>query len=229
MSEWQVVWVPDPGRWGTLLAEGVLGVQDLPEAVARIGLRPGDPVYLRPDGMVDRDLLSFVRSEVFRNLERETKRNYGTDYRPLLNFLSARGLTWREATRQDLADYRHWRCDAPENAGRIGGSKWDREAAAFTKLFKWGKVFPLPVDVSRREDRAPDSVSSRVSWLTPRTWDLWLHIGLRGHTRAGTAVLGWESRTPTHPVRWAGVCGPTPTSSARWPTTTTPPPNPPRP
>lgn len=45
-----MVWVPDPGRWGTLPAEGVLGAQDLPEAVARIGLLPGDPVYIRPDG-----------------------------------------------------------------------------------------------------------------------------------------------------------------------------------
>ncbi|MGW9185989.1 integrase [Streptomyces rubiginosohelvolus] len=195
MSEWHVVWVPDPGRWGSLSAEGVLGVQDLPGAVTRIGLRPGDPVYIRPDGMVDRDFLDFVRSEVFRNLERETKRNYGTDYRPLLSFLSSRGLTWREATPQDLSDYRHWRCDAPENPRRIGGTKWNREAAAFTKLFKWGKVYPLPVDVSRRNDRAADSVSARVSWLTPRTWDLWLNIGLRGHDRSGVAVPGWESRT----------------------------------
>ncbi|MFJ9583397.1 integrase [Streptomyces acidicola] len=195
MSEWHVEWIPDPGLWGTLPTEGVLGVQDLPEAVSRIGLKPGDPVYVRPDGMVDRHFLDFVRSEVFRNLEWESKRNYGTDYRLLLNFLSSRGLSWREATPQDLADYRHWRCDAPENPGRISGTKWDREAAAFTKLFKWGKVYPLPVDVSRREDRAPDSVSARVSWLTPRTWDLWLDIGLRGHTRAGVAVLGWESRT----------------------------------
>ncbi|CAM5338936.1 hypothetical protein SALBM135S_05648 [Streptomyces alboniger] len=34
---------------------------------------------------------------------------------------------------------------------------------------------------------------------------------------------------PMRPIRSAGVCGPTPTSSARWPTPTTPPPNPPRP
>ncbi|TQJ55999.1 integrase [Streptomyces sp. SLBN-115] len=195
MSEWQVVWVPDPWQWGTLPVEGVLGVQDLPEAVARIGLKPGDPVYIRPNGMVDRDFLDFVRSEVFRNLERESKRNYGTDYRPLLTFLSSRGLSWREATPQDLADYRHWRCDAPENPERIGGTKWNREAAAFTKLFRWGKVHPLPVDVSRSEDRAADSVSARVSWLTPRTWNLWLDIGLRGHTRAGVAAPEWESRT----------------------------------
>ncbi|MFG2327052.1 integrase [Streptomyces sp. NPDC048568] len=195
MSEWHVVWVPDPGRWGTLSAEGVLGVQDLPEAVARIGLLPGDPVYIRPDGMVDKGLLDFVRSDVFRNLERETKRNYGTDYRTLLNSLSLRGLSWWQATRQDLADYRNWRCDAPENPERISGAKWDREAAAFTKLFKWGKVYPLPVDVSQREDRAADSVSARVSWLTPRTWGLWSDIGLRGHTLVRVASSGWESRT----------------------------------
>ncbi|GAA2644026.1 site-specific integrase [Streptomyces spororaveus] len=195
MSEWHVVWVPDPVKWGALPREDVLGVQNLPEAVARIGLRPGDPVYIRPDGTVDRDFLDFVRSEAFRNLERETKRNYGTDYRPLLTFLSSRGVSWREATQQDLADYRHWRCQAPENPRRISGTKWDREAAAYTKLFRWGKVYPLPVDVSRREDRATDSVSARVSWLTPRTWGLWSDIGLRGHTRAGIAAPGWESRT----------------------------------
>ncbi|WP_327172585.1 site-specific integrase [Streptomyces sp. NBC_01336] len=195
MSEWHVVWVPDPGRWGKLPQEGVLGVQNLPEAVARIGLRPGDPVFVRPDSLVDADLLDFIRSKEFRNLERESKRNYSTDIRILLEFLSSRGLSWREATEQDLADFRDWRCRAAENPQRISGTKWNREAAAFTKLFKWGKVYPLPVDVSRREDRAPDSVSSRVSWLTPRTWGLWSDVGLRGHTRAGVVAPGWESRT----------------------------------
>ncbi|NKI42271.1 site-specific integrase [Streptomyces physcomitrii] len=195
MSEWHVVWVPGPGQWGTPPSDGSFGVHDLPEAVARIGLRPGDPVYVRPDGTVDRDFLDLVMSTVFRNLERETKRNYGTDYRLLLNYLSSRGLTWREATPRDLEDYRDWRCDAPENPVRISGTKWNREAAAFTKLFKWGKVYPLPVDVSRSEDRATDSVSSRVSWGTPRTWGLWSDIGLRGHTLAGLAAPTWESRT----------------------------------
>ncbi|MFI0983615.1 hypothetical protein ACH4SP_42255 [Streptomyces sp. NPDC021093] len=81
MSAWHVVRVPDPGRLGASSAEGVLGVQGLPEAVARIGLRPGDPVFVRPDGMVDVDLLDFVRSKEFRNLERKPKRNYATDTR----------------------------------------------------------------------------------------------------------------------------------------------------
>ncbi|BAG18698.1 hypothetical protein SGR_1869 [Streptomyces griseus subsp. griseus NBRC 13350] len=144
---------------------------------------------------MDRGLLDFVRSDAFRKLERETKRNYGTDYRTLLNSLFLRGLSWQQATRQDLADYRNWRCDAPGNPERISGTKWNREAAAFTKLFKWGKVYPLPVDVSQREDRAADSVSARVSWLTPRTWGLWSDVGLRGHTLARVASPSWESRT----------------------------------
>ncbi|MFC9636329.1 integrase [Streptomyces mirabilis] len=184
LSTWHVVRVPDPGQWGTLPEEGVLGVRNLPDAVARIGLRPGDPVFVRPDGMVDGDLLDFVRSKEFRNLERESKRNYATDTRLLLEFLSSRGVLWRKATEQDLAEYRDWRCRAPENPGRIGGTKWNREAAAFTT-----------VDVSRREDRAADSVSARVSWLTPRTWGLWSDVGLRGHTRAGAPGSGWASRT----------------------------------
>ncbi|GAA1553983.1 site-specific integrase [Streptomyces globosus] len=195
MSTWHVVRVPDPERWEALPRESVLGVRNLPDAVTGIGLRPGDPVFVRPDGMVDADLLDFVRSKEFRNLERESKRNYATDTRLLLEFLSSRGVRWREATEKDLADYRDWRCRAPENPRRISGTKWNREAAAFTKLFRWAGVHPLPVDVSRREDRAADSVSARVSWLTPRTWGLWTDVGLRGHTRAGLPGPEWGSRT----------------------------------
>lgn len=195
MSEWQVVWVPDPGRWGDLPEEGVLGVEDLPAAVARIGLQAGDPVFVAPDGTVDPGLLQFVLSGSFRFLERETKRNYATDIRPLLTFLTLRGVPWRRASRRDLADYRHWRCRAVENPQRVGGTKWNRELAAFTKLFRWAKVKPLPVDAGRREDRAADSVGSNVLWLTPRTWGLWSDIGLRGHTVAGSPGAAWESRT----------------------------------
>jgi integrase len=195
VDEWHVVWVPDLGRWGQLPPEGVLGVEDLPSAVARIGLLAGDPVFVSPDFTVDADLLDFVRSRDFRNLERETKRNYATDIRLLLTFLSSRGVWWRSASERDLADYRAWRCRAPQNPVRVGGSKWNREAAAFTKLFRWAGVLPLPVDVSRAEDRAADSVSSRVSWLTPRTWGLWQDVGLRGHRRDGVPEWGWDART----------------------------------
>lgn len=140
-----MVRVPDPWRWGKLPAEGVLGVQDLPEAVARIGLRSGDPVFVRADGMVDVDLLDFVRSKEFRSLAGESKRNCATDIRLLLEFLSSRGVPWPKATVQDLADFRNWRCEAAENPHRIGGTKWNREAAAFTAAdhrWTWCRLHP---------------------------------------------------------------------------------------
>ena len=58
---------------GTTAGGGVPGVKALPAAVARIGLLPGDPVFVAPDFKVDLDLLDFVRSKDFRSLERETK------------------------------------------------------------------------------------------------------------------------------------------------------------
>src|SRR5690606_41300655 len=102
MGSWFVVWVPDPERWGVLPAEGVLGVRDLPQAVARIGLRPGDPVFVRPDGAVDTDLLDVVRSKDFRGLEREKKRNYATVNRLARECLYARRESWRDESTPDL-------------------------------------------------------------------------------------------------------------------------------
>jgi len=69
----RVVLVPDSGRWGPLPPDGVLGLMDLPAAVSRIGLEPGDPVFVSPDFTVDPGLLDFVRSRDFRSLERETR------------------------------------------------------------------------------------------------------------------------------------------------------------
>ncbi|WP_436762768.1 site-specific integrase [Streptosporangium sp. V21-05] len=195
MGEWWVVFVPDAEGWDPLPEKGVLGIRDLPTAAAGIGLRPGDPVFVRPDFIVDAELLEFVLSPTFRKLERESRRNYATDIRLLLNWLWRRGLPWRQATEGDLQAYQEFRCRSPLNPVRVGGTKWNREAAALTKLYKWAKVSPLPVDVSRPEDRAADARSARVSWLTPRTWGLWQDLGLRGLTRDGSPQPGWDART----------------------------------
>ncbi|MEU2258437.1 hypothetical protein ABZ540_35315 [Nocardia xishanensis] len=205
MDEWWLVFVPDLDRWGSLPPDGVLGVRDLPAAVERVGLRPGDPVFVRPDFVVDEDLLEFVLSENFRGLLRETRRNYATDIRVLLSWLWRRGVPWRQATRADLRAYREFRCDSPANPHRIGGSKWDREAAAFTRLYRWAKVAPLPVDVGRREDRAAHARSSRISWLTPRTWGVWQDLGLRGLGRDCAPALGWDARTELRNTAFVGL------------------------
>ncbi|MEV4124198.1 hypothetical protein [Nocardia sp. NPDC049707] len=205
MDEWWLVFVPDADRWGQLPPDGVLGIQDLPAAVDRVGLRPGDPVFVRPDFVVDSDLLKFVLSDAFRGLKREKRRNYATDIRVLLSWLWRRGIPWRQATRSDLRAYREFRCDSPKNPHRIGGAKWDREAAAFTRLYRWAGVLPLPVDVGRREDRAAHARSARVTWLTPRAWGLWQDLGLRGLDRASAPMLGWDARTELRNTAFVGL------------------------
>ncbi|MGC0417886.1 hypothetical protein ABIA38_003402 [Embleya sp. AB8] len=71
-------------------------------------------------------------------------------------------LAWWQATEQDLAAYREFRCSSPLNPKRIGGAKQNREAAAFTLLYRWGKVDPLPIDAGRREDRAANARQRNV-------------------------------------------------------------------
>ncbi|MFF8193582.1 hypothetical protein ACF05L_22690 [Streptomyces bobili] len=119
---------------------------------------------------MDEELLQFVLSSEFRGLERELRRNYATDIRPLLSWLWRRGVPWTAAISADLQAYKEFRLDPPLNPQRIGGTKWNRDAAALTRLCKWAKASLLPVDVGRRGEPAASARSSRVSWLTPRTW-----------------------------------------------------------
>lgn len=205
MDEWWLVFVPDQERWGPLPEEGVLGARDLPAALDAVGLQPGDPVFVRPDFVVDAELLQFALSPEFRGLERESRRNCATDIRLLLSWLWRRGVPWRAATSADLRAYKEFRLESPLNPQRIGGTKWNRDAAALTRLYKWAKVSPLPVDVGRRGDRAASARSLRVSWLTPRTWGLWQDLGLRGLGGDGAPLPGSDGRTELRNTSFVGL------------------------
>jgi site-specific recombinase XerD len=82
-------------------------------------------------------LSRYGQSNIFRAYAVETRRNYATDIALLLTSLWDRGRGWTEATQRDLEDYEHWRRFAEMNPERIGGSKWNRELAAFTSLYGW--------------------------------------------------------------------------------------------
>lgn len=71
------------------------GMKALPAAVARIGLQPGDPVFVAPDFTVDLDLLDFVRSKDFRSLERATS---GSSEHRSPTGRRARPSSWRSST-----------------------------------------------------------------------------------------------------------------------------------
>ena len=215
---WRVVWVlPDAVRTG-VRRRVLAGWDDLALRENRAGIKPGDPILLSPDYRVDPLLSSYVQSAAFRRYTAETRRNYVTDIALLLTFLWARGKSWTDAAERDLEDYEHWRRFAAENPARVGGSKWDRELAAFTSLYGWAvenkhmTVNPVAMRqvrglhgaiVTVPAARAKDSRPSNVHWLTPRTWRRWIDVGLRGHGRAGAPDPGWAGRLEDRNVAFA--------------------------
>jgi len=206
---WRVFWVPQDAVRTGARRRVLAGWEDLPEREDRAGVRAGDPIFLSPDYRVDPLLSLYVQSPVFRRYTAETRRNYVTDIVLLLTFLWGRGRSWADAVERDLEDYEHWRRFAAGNPSRVGGSKWDRELAAFASLYRWavknGYVTRNPVAmkqvrgrngevVTAPAARAKDARPSNVHWLTPRTWRRWIDVGLRGHSRDGVPEPGWAGR-----------------------------------
>lgn len=209
MAVWRVFWVPqDAERTGVrkrVLAEW----EDLRPREDAAGVQPGDAIFLSPDYRVDPLLSLYVQSAAFRRYTAETRRNYATDIALWLTFLWPRGTAWTDAAERDLEDYEHWRRFARENPGRVGGPKWNRELAAFARLYGWaaknGHVTSSPVTTRQVRGRNGDVMTvaaarantagrGNVHWLAPRTWRRWIDVGLRGHGRDGTPDAGWAGR-----------------------------------
>ncbi|MFF0474394.1 integrase [Streptomyces sp. NPDC004284] len=210
MGKWRVFWVPamaKAGSPGPVLA----GWADLTEREESVGVRPGDPIFLAPDYRVDELLSLYVASSPFRGYTTETKRNYSTDGCLFFNFLWQRGKIWTQAMESDVNDFQYWRQESLDNPVRIGGNKWNREMAALMSLYTWaakpGNAFvprnPIPThQVASRygqivevpDDRAKNAKASNVHWLTPRTFRLWVDVGLRGRGADGLRTPGWVGR-----------------------------------
>jgi site-specific recombinase XerD len=209
VAVWRVFWVPRDAVRSGVRRRVLAGWEDLPAREGRAGVRAGDPIFLSPDHRVDPLLSLYAQSAQFRRYTAETRRNYATDIALLLTFLWGRGKAWTDTVQRDLEDYEHWRRFAMENPDRVGGSKWDRELAAFTSLYGWAVrnsyVTRNPIAMkhvrTRNGDvvtapaaRAKDTRRSNVHWLTPRTWRRWIDVGLRGHGRDGVPEPGWAGR-----------------------------------
>jgi len=78
------------GAWG-----------DLAERERALGIRPGQPIPLAPDGRVDPYLSAIFRHGDFARKAEGTKETYAPDYRLFFTYLWRRGLRWDEATADD--------------------------------------------------------------------------------------------------------------------------------
>ena len=183
----------DPGvmwRLGRSLPERVgrgeasRGEAELIGRERALGLRPGQPFLLRPDGVPDVDVLGYFASPSFGLLSDQTQLSYAKDLRLFLSFLEGQGRRWREASFDDALDYEFWRRRDERNPRRVSASKFAREWAACQRFYLWqqrrGVVAGSPSSVidpggsaglrSHREAR-----SNRVKWLTPRAYSCLLY------------------------------------------------------
>ncbi|OCC12512.1 Tyrosine recombinase XerC [Streptomyces sp. PTY087I2] len=197
---WRVFWV-GADWWERSGGSGLVG--------ADFEMREGDAVFVAPDYRIDPVLCRYGQSAVFRGYTAETRRNYSCDLVLLLTFLWSRGRHWSDARDKDLEDFKDWRFKAPQNPGRVGASKSNRELAAFVAFFKWAKrkgyVTHSPVavrEVVGREGEVrevpaglePVKPASGMHWLTPRAWRLWIAVGLCGHDAQDLVEPGWMGR-----------------------------------
>lgn len=101
-------WVPMKMFVGARQMSVLTGWDDAHSREERTEVHPSDPIMLSPDYRVD-ELTS--------------------DYRVFFDFLWGRGRLWTQAAAND------WR-RSPQNPGRVGGAKWNRELAALTRLYE---------------------------------------------------------------------------------------------
>ncbi|MGW7260341.1 site-specific integrase [Streptomyces sp. NPDC054834] len=101
-----------------------------------LGIRPGQPILLAPDGRVDWRLSAVFRHRDFARKAEGTKETYAPDYRLFFTYLWRRGLRWDEATADVLEDWEDWRRRGEGNPSPIGGARWARELAALGLFYK---------------------------------------------------------------------------------------------
>lgn len=182
-----------------------------------LGLLPGQPFLLRPDGAPDVDVLAFFASSSFKLLSEQTRISYAKDLRLFFSFLESQSKPWRESTPTDLLDFEHWRRRDPANPRRVSGAKFSRELAACKKFFDWqrrrGTVAVNPdagqadswSDTGGLSLRPRDARSTRVKWLTSRAFQQWRDVGLGGYRLDGSRDPSWRGRGDGRNVAFANL------------------------
>ncbi len=197
-------------KWrGTYTSSLLDECENLEEREARLGIPPGQPFLLRPDGSADRDVVLYFNSSSFRRLATDSQTSYASDLKVFLSFLEGHGTNWRDATHDTLLDYEFWRRREAQNPRKVSGAKFARELAACSHFYRWqlvrGNVALSPVHTATSISRRGDSVSRavlqptnirsvKVKWLTPRAYRRWRDVGLGGCGADGLLQDSWRGR-----------------------------------
>lgn len=180
----------------------VVGEERIRDREAALGLRPGQPFLLQPDGSPDLDVLAYFFSPSFGLLSEQSQMSYAKDLRLFLSFMEGQGRPWREASVDDGLDYEFWRRRDERNPRRVSASKFAREWAATHRFYLWqqhrGALSTRGVgqagvaDVAIRPHR--EARSNRVKWLMPKAYTQWRDVGLAGLGPSGEQDTSWRGR-----------------------------------
>ena len=200
-------------EWGLFQAGGTGGsrrsaqgfLTDLEEREQALGIRPGQPFLLRPDGSPDLDVLLYFNSVSFRRLSLSSQTAYAYDLRLHLSFLSSQGVDWRDATEEHLVAFEYWRRRDERNPRRVGGAKFARELTACRRFYEWQEkrsvISRSPVEAATL--RPSNRRSVRMKWLTPAAYREWCNVGLAGYRADDSYDESWRGRNASRNVAFA--------------------------
>jgi len=207
-SQWSLYWTARDRPVPSCRVPVLAGWADLDQREADADIGDRQPILIDPQFRIDPVLARFLARSRFTWLAEGTREAYAKDYRLFFSFLWQRGKHWHEADPDDLLDWESWRRRS-QPGRRISGSKWQRELAALRLLYEWaekkGHIARSPVLVHAvrlrdgstvmAADQAPRDVRcSDVKWVTPRTYRLWLQVGLLGYDISGQPDPSWRGR-----------------------------------
>jgi site-specific recombinase XerD len=209
--------IPQPKAADPLLA--TLG--DLDAWLASHKVADGTPFLIDPMGRYDSALNRYFQVQLSTE-PLNTQAAAAYDLKRFLAFLwdNRAGKTWREATAEDRAAYKHWRLK-DSRGPRVELVTWDREVATVNRFYRWavrqGYVAANPI--VQRESRShepwrqslgetPAESSHQgprhdVRWMPPATYRRWRDVGVRGFTVAGLPDRSFRGRYASRNATYA--------------------------
>ncbi|MFF4510435.1 site-specific integrase [Streptomyces mirabilis] len=170
------------------------GVEDLAQRARLRGARHGQGFVLGPDGRPDPRVNACLTSAKWRNLGRETEKDYSYSLVVWLNFLHILGAQWWEATEDHAEEFLFWRVTDPANGERIQTSSFSRDLAGLKKFYRWvGRKYGI-ANPFEDFDAPPIARRSNVKWFDPAGFARWLDLGIRGMDLDGRPDQWWRGR-----------------------------------
>lgn len=169
------------------------GDPELLEAERASRIRPGTPILVSPDGEVDGHLCTYFNSFSMASRSKTALENIAYKLKTYLEWLHVQGVSWSEASPEDLEDYAYWRLSDPANPRPLQPGSWNESLSVLSRFYKFavnrGWLTRSPVEMRQvstdSETARPvlassNAKASNVKFVLPRAYELWREVGIQG-------------------------------------------------